>query len=116
MSRLWSGEPRGTTLLLEVRRRAVTSVQRVRVHQRPRRRVLRRMWPASECGHGGTRTTQGRSARRRAAAAHRHVCDLVGSTALAGRLDPEELREHVRAYQGVSAEVIARFEGHIAKY
>jgi len=26
-------------------------------------------------------------------------CDLVGSTALAGRLDPEELREHVRAYQ-----------------
>jgi len=43
-------------------------------------------------------------------------CDLVGSTALAGRLDPEELREHVRAYQGVSAEVIARFEGHIAQY
>src|SRR5438046_7356708 len=43
-------------------------------------------------------------------------CDLVGSTALAGRLDPEELREHGRAYQGVSAEVIARFEGHIAQY
>ncbi len=43
-------------------------------------------------------------------------CDLVGSTALAGRLDPEELREHVRAYQAVSAEAIARFEGHIAQY
>lgn len=43
-------------------------------------------------------------------------CDLVGSTALAGRLDPEELREHVRAYQGASADVIARFEGHIAQY
>jgi class 3 adenylate cyclase/predicted ATPase len=43
-------------------------------------------------------------------------CDLVGSTALAGRLDPEELREHVRAYQTTSAEVIARFEGHIAQY
>jgi class 3 adenylate cyclase len=38
-------------------------------------------------------------------------CDLVGSTALAGRLDPEELREHVRAYQSVGAEAIARFEG-----
>jgi class 3 adenylate cyclase/predicted ATPase len=43
-------------------------------------------------------------------------CDLVGSTALAGRLDPEELREHVRAYQTVSADVIARLEGHIAQY
>jgi class 3 adenylate cyclase len=43
-------------------------------------------------------------------------CDLVGSTALAGRLDPEELREHVRAYQATSADVIARFDGHIAQY
>jgi class 3 adenylate cyclase/predicted ATPase len=43
-------------------------------------------------------------------------CDLVGSTALAARLDPEELREHVRAYQSASADVIARFEGHIAQY
>lgn len=43
-------------------------------------------------------------------------CDLVGSTALSEQLDPEELREVVRAYQKVSAEVIARFEGHIAQY
>jgi len=43
-------------------------------------------------------------------------CDLVGSTALSEQLDPEELREVVRAYQIVSAEVIARFEGHIAQY
>src|SRR5262245_43535892 len=43
-------------------------------------------------------------------------CDLVGSTALAARLDPEELREHVRAYQAASADVISRFEGHIAQY
>jgi class 3 adenylate cyclase/predicted ATPase len=43
-------------------------------------------------------------------------CDLVGSTALAGRLDPEELREHIHAYQTVSADVISRFEGHIAQY
>jgi class 3 adenylate cyclase/predicted ATPase len=43
-------------------------------------------------------------------------CDLVGSTALAGRLDPEELREHVRAYQAASAGVIERFEGHVAQY
>jgi class 3 adenylate cyclase len=43
-------------------------------------------------------------------------CDLVESTALAARLDPEELREVVRVYQETCAKVIARFEGHIAQY
>ena len=43
-------------------------------------------------------------------------CDLVDSTALAGQLDPEDLREIVRAYQAVCAEVIRHFEGHIAQY
>jgi class 3 adenylate cyclase/predicted ATPase len=43
-------------------------------------------------------------------------CDVVDSTALAGQLDPEDLREVVRAYQATCAEVIQRFEGHIAQY
>src|SRR5215831_7042337 len=43
-------------------------------------------------------------------------CDLVDSTALAARLDPEEWREVVRAYQETCAKVIARYEGHIAQY
>ena len=43
-------------------------------------------------------------------------CDLVDSTALSSQLDPEELREVVRAYQETCAKVIARFEGHIAQY
>jgi|RhiMetdeSRZDD1v2_1073273.scaffolds.fasta_scaffold75224_1 class 3 adenylate cyclase/predicted ATPase len=43
-------------------------------------------------------------------------CDLVDSTALAGRLDPEDLREVVQAYQQTCATVIQRFEGHIAQY
>src|SRR5262249_38418053 len=43
-------------------------------------------------------------------------CDVVDSTVLASRLDPEELREVVRAYQETCAQVIARFEGHIAQY
>jgi class 3 adenylate cyclase len=43
-------------------------------------------------------------------------CDLVDSTALASQLDPEDLREVVRAYQATCAKVIARFEGHIAQY
>jgi class 3 adenylate cyclase len=43
-------------------------------------------------------------------------CDLVGSTPLAEQLDPEDLREVVRAYQQTCAEVIQRVEGHIAQY
>ena len=43
-------------------------------------------------------------------------CDLVDSTALSSQLDPEDLREVVRAYQDTCAKVIARFEGHIAQY
>ena len=43
-------------------------------------------------------------------------CDLADSTALAGQLDPEDLREVVRAYQQTSAAVIQRFDGHIAQY
>ena len=38
-------------------------------------------------------------------------CDLVDSTRLASQLDPEDLREVVRAYQATCAEVIQRFEG-----
>jgi len=37
-------------------------------------------------------------------------CDLVGSTALSARLDPEDLREVMRAYQQTCAEVIQRHE------
>jgi class 3 adenylate cyclase/predicted ATPase len=43
-------------------------------------------------------------------------CDLVDSTVLASRLDPEEWREVVRTYQETCATVIARFEGYIAQY
>src|SRR5947209_13373434 len=43
-------------------------------------------------------------------------CDLVDSTPLASQLDPEDLREVVRAYQDTCAKVIARYEGYIAQY
>src|SRR6266446_7074830 len=42
-------------------------------------------------------------------------CDLVDSTALSGQLDPEDLRDVIRAYQHVCSEIITRFEGHIAQ-
>ncbi len=43
-------------------------------------------------------------------------CDLVASTALAGRLDPEDLREVLAAYQAKVGEVAIRFGGFIARY
>ncbi len=42
-------------------------------------------------------------------------CDLVGSTALSEQLDPEELRELVKAYQDACADVIDRYEGYISR-
>jgi class 3 adenylate cyclase/predicted ATPase len=42
--------------------------------------------------------------------------DLVGSTDLSRRVDPEELREIMRAYQSRVAGEIARLEGHVAKF
>jgi class 3 adenylate cyclase len=43
-------------------------------------------------------------------------CDLVGSTPLAEKLDPEELREVILAYQQTCAEQIQRFDGYLARY
>jgi class 3 adenylate cyclase len=43
-------------------------------------------------------------------------CDLVDSTRLAQRFDPEDWREIVRAYQQACATVIQRFDGYIAQY
>jgi class 3 adenylate cyclase/predicted ATPase len=42
--------------------------------------------------------------------------DLVGSTALSARLDPEAMGELIRTYQKKVAEEVGRFEGHVAKY
>jgi class 3 adenylate cyclase/tetratricopeptide (TPR) repeat protein len=43
-------------------------------------------------------------------------CDLVGSTSLAEQLDPEELRDLMRAYQGACTGAVTRYEGHVAQY
>ena len=63
----------------------------------------------------------GRSREAPAAEAERRqltvmFCDLVGSTALSERLDPEDMRDIVRRYQEVCAEITRRFEGHVAQY
>lgn len=43
-------------------------------------------------------------------------CDLVNSTVLSARLDPEDMRDVLRAYHNGCASVSKRFEGFVAKY
>ena len=43
-------------------------------------------------------------------------CDLIGSTALSSRLDPEDLREVICTYQACVATTIQQFDGFIARY
>jgi class 3 adenylate cyclase/tetratricopeptide (TPR) repeat protein len=59
-------------------------------------------------------TTAPRDAERR----HLTVmfCDMVGSTALSGRLDPEDLQQLIRGYHEVVAASVAPYEGHIAQF
>ena len=70
--------------------------------------------------HGARATSIPPATPRSADAERRQLtvmfCDLVGSTALSSRLDPEDLREVVRAYQTTCEEVIQRYGGHIAQY
>ena len=42
-------------------------------------------------------------------------CDLVGSTALSGRLDPEDLRHLIRSFHDLVSAAVASYEGHIAQ-
>ena len=69
--------------------------------------------PVGEATRGVEQKTQDAPERR-------HVTvlfsDLVGSTALSARMDPEDLREVISAYQKCVAEVVSRFNGFVAKY
>src|ERR1700693_2815598 len=73
----------------------------------------------SEDGEGlawtsGSASTSGQGAERRQLTVM--FCDLVDSTPLASRFDPEEWREVMGAYYDTCAKVIGRFDGHIANY
>ena len=43
-------------------------------------------------------------------------CDLVGSTALSQRLDPEDLRDLILTFQQCCADVVSQFDGYVARY
>jgi class 3 adenylate cyclase len=84
------------------------------------------------CGQCGKGLTLGAQSNARATeklaglkqspqgAERRHLtvmfCDMAGSTALAARLDPEDLREVIRGFQDACVGAIARFDGFVAKF
>ena len=43
-------------------------------------------------------------------------CDLIGSTAMSARLDPEDMREVIRVYQDACSGAVARYDGFVAKF
>jgi len=83
----------------------------------PRKRLLRAIAaiddPASAATAPVDAPPPGRAERRRLTVL---FCDLVGSTALAGRLDPEDMRELTRRYQDAVAGVVVRYDGYVAKF
>ena len=58
-------------------------------------------------------TTQATAERRQLTVL---FCDLAGSTAMSARLDPEDMRDVIRAYQDICSGVIARYDGYLAKF
>ncbi len=74
------------------------------------------------CGHCGSalQAAEASSPRLETEPERRQVtvvfCDLVGSTELSQRVDPEELRDLIGAYRRICADVIARYDGYIARY
>ena len=81
----------------------------------PRKRLLKAISALAT----GTEPPSAQEARRTEAERRQltvMLVDLVGSTALSARLDPEEMREVIRAYQNAAAGEILRYEGHVAKF
>jgi class 3 adenylate cyclase/tetratricopeptide (TPR) repeat protein len=68
----------------------------------------------------GTKTATTEEAKAQDTAERRQVTvmfsDLVGSTALSARMDPEDLRDIISTYQKAVAETVQRFGGFVAKY
>src|SRR6267154_6638214 len=58
--------------------------------------------------------TEGQQAERRQLTVM--FCDLVGTTELSARLDPEDLREVIAAYHRAVTGIVAGFDGFVAKY
>jgi class 3 adenylate cyclase/tetratricopeptide (TPR) repeat protein len=83
-------------------------------HRKRLRRAITALTSTANKNPAAATPTQELQAERRQVTVM--FCDLVGSTEMSTRLDPEELRDMVRAYQQICTEAIGRFEGFVAQY
>jgi class 3 adenylate cyclase/predicted ATPase len=85
-----------------------------------RRRMLRAIAELSEPTSAAPPLAATLESKLREEAERRQVtvmfCDLVGSTALSVRMDPEDLRDVISAYQKCVTETVQRFRGYVARY
>jgi class 3 adenylate cyclase len=85
-----------------------------------RRKILASIAELAGAAPTGSQPTAPPEPKRRDDAERRQLTvmftDLVGSTALSTKLDPEDLRSVIGAYHKCVAETVARFEGFVAKY
>ena len=93
-------------------------MRQLRLQQSIRNKILCATWGSVGCCARWCAQTEPRE--RSLTGERRHLTvlfyDLVGSTEIAARLDPEEWREIVASYQPTAAEAITHFGGHVAKY
>ena len=84
------------------------------------RNAIAKLSPASPLAKNENATSAATEPKTQDVAERRQVTvmfsDLVGSTALSARMDPEDLREVISAYQKCVAETVKRFGGFVAKY
>jgi class 3 adenylate cyclase len=93
-----------------------TDLEKMGVTLGHRKRILRAIaaLPAeSSVATGNISRAQSKAERRQVTVL---FCDLVGSTALAIKLDPEDLREVIRTFQGSCAAAITHMDGYVARY
>ena len=123
MSELRGRDQRGQQGLYPLRRPASADVRRVWCAERAERQVLRPMWHgACAGGQANVLPTEEPPSLKpsRQVAERRHLTvmfsDMAGSSALAIRLDPEDLREVIRGFQDACVRAIGRFDGFAAKF
>jgi class 3 adenylate cyclase/predicted ATPase len=89
-------------------------------HRRKLLKAIRELGQVPSAPVAAAPSSTGSNTPHRDAAERRQLtvmfCDLVGSTALSARLDPEDLREVIGSYHRCVAEAVRRFDGFVAKY
>jgi class 3 adenylate cyclase len=80
----------------------------------PRKRILRAISSLKNAERAATTASERDTAERRQLTVM--FCDLVGSTELSARLDPEDMRQVLRVYQDAASRVIVRYDGFAAKF